>query len=182
MKDLPESVISAIDKLTSAFIDDTHPAVRAVRLFVLDWHEVFSGYLDRILVELLIAVLPIPIEADPKPFAARIEEQVTRMSFYAKLELLKPSLAAFPHLDVEALVSFNRLRNEFAHSSANIAKLTYRGNPLWQASTIETLSNDVFELSLTLDSYFYAVDEVKQRAAKEPIAMPRYVVLAGWGR
>ena len=58
MKTLSKPVVEAIDKLTSTFIDDTHPAVRDVRLFVLDNHEMFSGYLDRILVDLLIAVLP----------------------------------------------------------------------------------------------------------------------------
>lgn len=182
MKRLPEPVIEAIGKLTSTFIDDTHPAVRDVRLFVLDNHEMFSGYLDRILVDLLIAVLPIPEGADPKPFAAHIEKQIARMSFYLKLELLKPSLAAYPELDVEALISLNGLRNNFAHSSANVANFTYKGRPLWQVSTIEAVAQDVFDLGLAIDGYFYSIDDTKKIAARESVSMPRYVVLAGWGK
>ena len=180
MKTLSKPVVEAIDKLTSTFIDDTHPAVRDVRLFVLDNHEMFSGYLDRILVDLLIAVLPIPEGADPKPFAAHIEKQVARMSFYSKLELLKPSLAAYPELDIEALVCLNNLRNKFAHSSANVANFTYKGEPLWQVSTIETLSQDVFDLGLSIDCCFYSINDTKKAAAREPILMPRYIELAGW--
>ncbi len=150
-------MVDAIDGLTSTFIDDTHPAVRDVRLFVLDHHEMFSGYLDRILVDLLIAALPIPEGVDPKPFAAHIEKQVARMSFYSKLELLKPSLSAYPELDVEALIGLNSLRNDFAHSSANVVDFTYKGRPLWQVSTVETLSQDVFDLGLAIDAYFYSI-------------------------
>ena len=180
MKTLPKAVISAVDKITSTFIDSYHPSIRAIRLFVLDWHEVFSSYLDRILVELIIAVLPVPRRRSPKPFAAHIEKQVMRMSFNTKLELIKPSFIAFPSLNVEALVGLSRLRNDFAHSSANVRTFHYRGNPLWRASTLRMLSDDVLELGLALDCYIDAIDQIKQRAAKRPVAMPRYAVLAGW--